>query len=397
MYFSFLMTLYDWTLYEQPEETGEKNHAEVELKTSPANQDEKNISEGSSHMGIDNMHEPLVVGSGNSEPLLQVTSQPDERLLRLFTDTLNGRAAPPRDEKYLDDSEFHYTSSFKARPQAEFFDFDDRYKYESDKEEEVDEEIEGRQEIPLEDPIIESPAEDEELQETLDKVNFCKAALRDMITKIDAAVLSTISFKSTETNGLELDGEISEVLNSVLGSTALKRLISKPENIPQSFPLAKEPLRSSSSSSSTLRSLEADPCSKLPNFGVVLIKSPSSVAQLWDEYTKIPSEWPVTDLFTFTLQQGGSNNASNLELITNRQTSIQQLEKHLGSSWRNYDKNFSRQINRRKKVWKAIEEGLTDGLSLQECFTILEKYVKERGKGLSWYYNGVPCRLLDMS
>lgn len=389
------MTLYNWTVYEQPEETGENNHLKAELKTSPANQDENNTSGATSRIGVDKTHEPLVVGSEITEPLMQVTSQPDERILRMFTDTLNGRSAPPKDEKYLDDSEFHYTSSFKARPQAEFFDFDDRYKYESDIEENLEEEIEERQEI-LEDDTTETETKEDDLQDTLDKVTFCKAALHDMITKIDDAVLSTISFKNTETNCLEFDEEISDILNLALGSTVFNRLISKPDNIPQSFPLTKEPLRSLSSSSSSLRSLEADSCSRLPNFGVVLIKSPSSVAQLWDEYTKIPSEWPVTDLFTFTLQQGGSNNASNIELITKRQTSIQQLEKHLGSSWRNYDKNFSRQINRRKKIWKAIEEGLNDGLSLQECFTILENYVKERGKGLSWYYNGVPCRLLDM-
>lgn len=146
-------------------------------------------------------------------------------------------------------------------------------------------------------------------------------------------------------------------------------------------------------------SLEDDPCSKLTNFGVVLIKSPSSVEQLWDEYTRLPADSNMKDLLKLMLQQQNKDNIrkSDIPLLKQRKTTIQELEKKYGSSWRNNDKNFSRQINRRKKIWGCIEEGLKDGLSLHTCFHILDKYVEERGKGLSWYYNGVPFKLSEIA
>lgn len=146
-------------------------------------------------------------------------------------------------------------------------------------------------------------------------------------------------------------------------------------------------------------SLENDPCSKLPNFGVILIKSPTNVEQLWSEYTKLPSDSNMKALLKLMLQQQNKDTIkkSDIALMKQRKTTIQELERKCGSSWRNSDKNFSRQINRRKKIWGCIEQGLKDGLSLQTCFRILDKYVEERGKGLSWYYNGVPFKLADLA
>ncbi|CDO96490.1 unnamed protein product [Kluyveromyces dobzhanskii CBS 2104] len=146
-------------------------------------------------------------------------------------------------------------------------------------------------------------------------------------------------------------------------------------------------------------SLENDPCSKLPNFGVILIKSPTNVEQLWSEYTKLPSDSNMKALMKLMLQQQSKDTIkkSDIALMKQRKTTIQELERKYGSSWRNSDKNFSRQINRRKKIWGCIEHGLKDGLSLKICFRILDKYVEERGKGLSWYYNGVPFKLVDLA
>lgn len=145
-----------------------------------------------------------------------------------------------------------------------------------------------------------------------------------------------------------------------------------------------------------------DPCAHLPNYGVILCKSPSSSSQLWDEYTKVPNELGVKDLMMCVLnikkdlEYNNNQSVQDFELILKRTTSIQRLEKLLGSSWRNKDKNFSRQINRRKKIWNSIEEGLKDGLTLEQCFCILDSYMHSINKGLSIYYNGVPFRLVDM-
>ncbi|CCD26099.2 uncharacterized protein NDAI_0G03220 [Naumovozyma dairenensis CBS 421] len=148
---------------------------------------------------------------------------------------------------------------------------------------------------------------------------------------------------------------------------------------------------------------DEDPCANLPNYGVILIKSPSSASQLWDEYVKIPSELAVNDVVACILNLKkeiavNSNDSTmlNLELIMKRKSSIKMLEERLGSSWRNKDKNFSRQINRRKKIWKSIEEGLRDGVPLHDCFDILDRYVQKSHKGLSLYYNGVPFRIKDL-
>ncbi|CCK70592.1 uncharacterized protein KNAG_0E03340 [Huiozyma naganishii CBS 8797] len=146
--------------------------------------------------------------------------------------------------------------------------------------------------------------------------------------------------------------------------------------------------------------VDEEPCSKLNNCGVILIKWPESIDQLWDEYAKVPSEWSQEFLMTFLMNCNKLKEAGEIELdmklIQRRKMSIRQLEAKFGSSWRNKDKNFSRQINRRKKIWMAIEEGLSDGLTLRECISTLETYTECMGKSLSSFYRGVPFRIKDM-
>lgn len=311
-------------------------------------------------------------------------------------------APPPNDERYLDNSLFHYTSSFQARPQAEYFDFDERYMYHSD--EETNEQLQGNHEFskPISEQLgseLELDFQEEDLEFIMNKVNICKVVLRGMIDKIDGSVTCNIPYKSTNEETPAIAKELASMLSLVNYKDILLPLVMEKQRF--AHEVDSNPVSGSFSSNDAFNKVGSllgdDPCANLPNFGVVLVKSPSSIAQLWDEYTKIPSEWPVADILAFTQQQGMSDNNSNMDLIAKRKTSIRRLEQLLGSSWRNDDKNLSRQINRRKKIWKAVEEGLQDGLLLQDCFLILENYVQERGKGLSWYYNGVPFRLSDMS
>lgn len=328
-----------------------------------------------------------------------------EYIQKLVSESLKADFAPSLGDKVADDSEFHYTSSFKARPQAEYFDFDEKYMYHPENDERADTIRDTADADYLEEHVedvdmeTEVSEKEEDLQTIADAVSLCKTAFGDMIGKIDNVVLSSAGYKSTKMGFDQLDDEVSDIMGIIreMVPRAPVELSESQLQLPQQN-LNQSALDASNSlTTGAYNSLRTDPCSNQPNFGVILIKSPASVSQLWDEYTKIPAEWPVKDLFTFTLlQQGGPNNVSDIELITKRRTSVRQLEATLGSSWRNADKNFSRQINRRKKIWKAIEEGLAEGLPLHVCFHILETYVRDRGKGLSWYYNGVPFKLIDI-
>lgn len=377
------------------------------------------------------------IGNDEFESVKEGDLTSQEYIQKLVSESLKTSFVSPFD-KVADDSEFHYTSSFKARPQAEYFDFDEKYMYKPEKEQEYNQEekneekdyLQEKHESEYEDEGMEMEMEiegedeevegEDELQSVIDTVGLCKAIFGDMIDKIDKVALTSVTYKSTKMGVTQMDREISDVLdtvgdivpnseNSELLNTTRPLHYQQRQGLGGSLGVNGDHVRGRSTSSQLVqdtsdestrsfhKSLRYDPCAHLPNFGVILIKSPASVSQLWDEYTKIPAEWPVKDLFTFTLlQQGGPNNVSDIELITKRRTSIKQLEASLGSSWRNADKNFSRQINRRKKIWKSIEEGLSDGLTLHTCFNVLENYVKNKGKGLSWYYNGVPFRLSDV-
>lgn len=142
-----------------------------------------------------------------------------------------------------------------------------------------------------------------------------------------------------------------------------------------------------------------DPCSKLNNYGVILMRWPESIAQLWDEYNKIPSEWSQEYLMSFLVNVRKINEMEHcnidMELTLMRESSIRELESKFSSGWRNEDKNFSRQINRRKKIWNAIEDGIADGIDVTDCIKVLTQYVEETNKGLSLYYKGVPFKIID--
>ncbi|AET37688.1 uncharacterized protein Ecym_1462 [Eremothecium cymbalariae DBVPG len=354
----------------------------------------------------------------------------------------------PQDDKYLQSDSFHYTSSFQARPYSDYFDFDSKDKQPQQRVNNNG--LSNNNQISryskfkeLKDPYKEvmtdgtgcgsdSESDVDEvsngIQEILDQILDFKNEFRELITKIDEA--STASARSrylqaasehlnnTEEIDLGTNAVMSEVVDTVIQSLhdlLPKKSHRKRDSVSISFkdpwPLKKpktersvsmDDVKNATSSSILNRVLphssteiREDPCSKMPNFGVVLIKSPSLISQLWDEYTKLPNEWALKDHLSFTLQLR-DNGALDLDLIGQRKTTIRELERKYGSSWRNTDKNFSRQINRRKKIWRSIEEGLEDGLELNQCFEILESHIKKRGKGLSWYYNGVPFRLRDM-
>ncbi|SCU81378.1 LANO_0B02872g1_1 [Lachancea nothofagi CBS 11611] len=244
---------------------------------------------------------------------------------------------------------------------------------------------------------------DQATQLVIDKLNTFKNEFRTLIQRIDEA--SLVSHMSTSVTALDpgshmgpmnsMVGGILDTLQSLQPPSSRKRFRRDSEIDRASF---KSPTINVSSREASVENIEEDACFGLPNFGVVLIKSPATVAQLWNEYTKLPSEWALPDWFDVVSQQHSieSSGIQSPVQLMKRRTSIRDLEKKYGSSWRNNDKNFSRQVNRRKKIWLAIEEGLEDDIPLQECFQLLESYVKERGKGLSWYYNGVPFKLIDL-
>lgn len=347
--------------------------------------------------------------------LLMQSAGSEDRLLKAFYE--GSRVEPPlENEKYLDNKEFHYTSSFQIRPQVEYFDFDQRYMFKPDAEnkashEETDENNDTTpRNIEIANHASQSALQEvaEELQREREKyaslkddylkgmftkVDLCKDAFRELIERIDGTIFSTAPYKNTKLD-VPVIKEISDLLALVNHNSILQPLIASDV---EEQKVADGKALSLPVAPNGLHQLRDDPCASLPNFGVTLLKSPASIAQLWDEYTKVPSDWPVTDILSFTHQQGILSSASNIELVAKRRTSIRQLEELLGSSWRSDDKNFSRQVNRRKKIWKAIEDGLRDGVPLEECFSILETYVKERNKGLSWYYSGVPFALAAMA
>ncbi|SCV99952.1 LAFE_0B06150g1_1 [Lachancea fermentati] len=319
---------------------------------------------------------------------------------------------PPKDERYLQGDGFHYTSTFQVRPHADYFDFDTEYNASRAVHDEYAEEIHHSPDYEMGDAAevrgefdnMDTNIDDEnaKIQVIIDRVNIFKEEFHSLIQKMDeASIASSIGRSGTAqstANPPKMTKLVEDILNS-LRTLQPSNNSTVPGNVDRPKPQDSAP-KSGFLQTLSFASTEDDPCAQLPNFGVILIKSPTSVSQLWDEYTKLPSEWSVPDMFNVMQQQQQQSHPNpskdNFELIMQRKTSIQALERKYGSSWRNNDKNFSRQVNRRKKIWCAIEAGLKDGLQLHECFSILEMYVKKRGKGLSWYYNGVPFKLIEM-
>lgn len=391
-----------------------------------------------SQQSIELEHEPQLLINKQSEFDKQQTTLSEPRLHNLLF-SMNNKSSvpyngtneqditPPKDERYLKSDEFYYTASFQARPRAEHFDFDtaDNIEEQDVSRDQADDShfsnfYQDEQQPAYSQVATDEDADDEasHIQDIIDRLSVFKQEFHELIKRMDYASLAS-SHSRQDQRPLEVSQPpslMSKVVDDVVLSLhdllpksrcPEKRTGGKVTKLPKTEkrgPVGTSGPVGASGFLQTLSSasLEDDPCANLPNFGVVLIKSPASVSQLWDEYTKLPSEWPIDDLFSFTLQQqqqqhGSSNGVgANIETIIKRRTTIQDLERKYGSSWRNNDKNFSRQINRRKKMWCAIEDGLRDGLKLEECFLILEDYVRERGKGLSWYYNGVPFKLPEM-
>lgn len=237
--------------------------------------------------------------------------------------------------------------------------------------------------------------ETKQIDELLNQLDQYKEEFESLIQRIDETMDPDLITKFKVSIH---DDEMMHLIRETLGSIGDLYTRKSPEyHYPSSHRLHKR--SRIPADTDVIWRLQNDPCSKLPNYGVVLIKSPISIEQLWDEYTKVPQEWSSSELIMFllTLQKQLEKNEStqNLQLMLQRQTSIQTLETYLGSTWRNIDKNFSRQINRRKKIWNAIEDGLQDGLPLDHCFKILELYARQCKKGLSEYYNGVPFKLVE--
>ncbi|CCF57333.1 hypothetical protein KAFR_0C03410 [Kazachstania africana CBS 2517] len=210
-----------------------------------------------------------------------------------------------------------------------------------------------------------------DIQNILDTVEEMKLKIKLMIIRVDNIILD--KWHTYEVSNYEYDPTIKDLLSF------LSQLSKTIENIPFQ---------------------EEERRSKLDNHGVILIKWPGSIAQLWEEYDKVPRQWHYRHLLNFLVDlekliAGGRLDSGDLKIILNRNVSIRDLEARYGASWRQTDKNLSRQINRRKKVWQSIEQGLRDGLKLEECIGILEKYIEESNQSLSNFYKGVPFRLYD--
>ncbi|KAH3903064.1 uncharacterized protein SCDLUD_000675 [Saccharomycodes ludwigii] len=144
------------------------------------------------------------------------------------------------------------------------------------------------------------------------------------------------------------------------------------------------------------------PASKMKKNDVVLIKSPNSIKNLWIEYYYKPKDWPeslkaiLKDQTSKTHSFDPAEKGFKYEELLQREYSIKELEEAYGSAWRSHNKNLSRQINRRKKIWNTIEEGIVNGIELVDCLEVLEKYLSDAGKGLSYFYNGVPFKISEL-
>ncbi|SCV00969.1 LAMI_0G08460g1_1 [Lachancea mirantina] len=336
--------------------------------------------------------------------------------LALLMDTLHRPTeVKTRDEiiqntAYTDDTNGHYTSVFKARPHADYFDFDTEYNRTHGLDGGISPSRNRQpQHMDLDcednangytDQNAHFRGDQAVLQEVIDKLDSFKQDFTFLIRKMDDASLAcrqAVKETSSTFSGdrpLPMSKIIKDIMDSLEDlSPSNASLTSQGEN--ESTQTPRNYTKSGFLQTLSLASLEKDPCARMPNFGVILIKSPTSVSQLWDEYTKLPHEWPMPDLLNPSHSLSESNNDLSRQIMQ-RTTSIRELERKYGSSWRNNDKNFSRQVNRRKKIWGTIEAGLEQGISLQECFLILESYAKERGKGLSWYYNGIPFEIASL-
>lgn len=275
----------------------------------------------------------------------------------------------------------NYVNQFQLRHDVDRFDFTER----------VDDDDGPQSTIPIEDVSFDATQEDNNDNDDMDmeyllyQLSEMKDDLTQLISKIDNSLIinhdnpnspNPITFESHDHHD-PLVTQFKDTLQD------LTQLLPSPVSV---TPRVKH------------CEMKAAPVAeRLPNLGVILMKWPDSIEQLWDEYVKVPCEWGHDHMVNFltNLNKMGFTPHSR-RLILKRTESISELETRFGSSWRNKDKNFSRQINRRKKIWNSIERGLIDGLTLKECIWVLEKYAKDNNKSLSSYYCGVPFRLHDL-
>lgn len=340
-----------------------------------------------------------------SPTALNVLSPTSHYIDSLLADTkLDSPSADPR---FLH-QESSYTSGFFLRTEVDKFDFDHSLKHPEPSSASID---------ALVTPLDQD--QDQDLQTTISAVS---AQLHGMIDLIDGALSqgkTSTDLGSPVTLPHDLAGPTLDILQSVRGL----REIAAQDAARDAFawgelppaPTHSEPRYGrvdiqehleggDGSNGSPLADVHdpkvlGDSCSRLNNYGVILLRWPESVAQLWEEYTRTPSEWSREYLTYFLVNVRKISEIDGCEIdigrILQRRSSIQELEDKFSSGWRSTDKNFSRQINRRKKIWKAIEEGLADGVSLADCEYVLTQYAQEVGKGLSMYYKGVPFRIAE--
>lgn len=270
---------------------------------------------------------------------------------------------------------FDFTESNSSWPQEEF-----KKAHLSISDQEIDDDIEMEN--------------DENLEYLLNHLHQMKTDLSNLVDEIDDNLIDMNGNyqTSTHTGSNDLIKDFLSHLQTIQNNTSISTI--QPVSAPPSPISMTEP--------STFDKCEMTPPTTildqriLPNHGVILMKWPESIEQLWEEYVKCPSDWSQDHMVNFLMNLNKMGFNSQLKkIILERNISIAQLETQFGSSWRNKDKNFSRQINRRKKIWNSIEKGLQDGLTLSDCIWVLEKYAQDNNKSLSSYYRGVPFALFD--
>lgn len=186
--------------------------------------------------GFDELVRGMHDSSNNEVNLKESSLTSQEYIQKLVSESLKTGFISPFD-KVADDSEFHYTSSFKARPQAEYFDFDEKYMYRPEKKREKDgdrdhikfeshrgiyESEHEDEDVDMEGVAAESWREDEggdqsedDLQNAIDAVSLCKTIFGDMIHKVDKVALTSMTYRTTKMGFTQLDREMSEILDTV--------------------------------------------------------------------------------------------------------------------------------------------------------------------------------------
>lgn len=313
--------------------------------------------------------------------------------------------SPSNDPRYLQ-LESSYTSGFHLRDEVDKFDFDNSLGNKTTNEQStIDQNLLDYTSSDEDMPMDEQGDYNSEygVQDFMSTVNDLKQQVSDWINDIDQTLSSNGSipgYYSVPRVIVPSTSQSRNVPNFMKTIDEIKMYLTEDDLQPELQQWKRYGSVDIKQNSIDLNNvITNDPCSKLNNYGVILMRWPESIAQLWDEYSKIPSEWSQEYLLSFLVNVRKINEVErcniDIDITLMRQSSIRDLENRFSSGWRNEDKNFSRQINRRKKIWNAIEDGLKDGVELDDCIKVLTQYVEETNKGLSLYYKGVPFRIID--